>query len=323
MVISVGKNDYINEAFLSILGREADKGAVDFYEKKNLGYESLCDVLRASKEFKAKSLKRDEKKEQRNNFTQWPCPQLFVASNIKVMYCPIAKNACSSLKRLMVELSDIPGKEDLAARGDIHLQTDQFNTGIQLKDLNESEASEALYSDNYFRFCVLRDPASRILSAYWEKFVVNRLSKGNLNHTTPVLRWVYGGGYSDQSPKQGITFRQFVEYLTSIPVEQLDPHWRHQYKYVEGLDITKFYNQKDLDPLYDRLSEICGYKLIQKRSNITNSGSGQYVYSAYEMLPEKLLSFDGVSKDSFFSDHILTEIRECYSEDYKLVAMCE
>lgn len=318
----------IEKGFEEILGRPADLEAISFYMMKDLGYEQFCEILKKSEEYEQKYGRKEPSPSStgllRNSFARWPYTQLFVATNIKVLYCPIAKNACSSLKKLMVEISDIPNREEISRRGDIHTQTDKFNTGIQLKDLSESEAREALYSDEYFRFAVLRDPASRLLSAYWEKFVVNRMDKGNLQHTLPVICAIHEHMLGEEADADiGITFAQFVNYIKSTPADKLDTHWKHQSKYVENINISAFYDQKNLTPLYERLSDLCGYEISPNKSNVSNSGKGEFVAQAYDMLPSELIMHSGVSKESFFSKSIISSIKECYKKDYELLEMCE
>lgn len=318
----------IRRAFLELLGRDAEDSAVSFYSQKELSYDQLVGVIKNTLEYQNKNPSYfgsdvENNKKHRNSFVEWPKPQLFVAENIKVVYCPIAKNACSSLKRLLVQISDIPRKDEVL-KGDIHTQTDDFNTGIHLKDLDESSARAALFDPSYFRFVVLRDPASRLLSAYWEKFVVNRMTPANLNITTPVLEGVAQlEGRRVSSPEKGITFKQFVNYVSKTEANHLDPHWRPQFKYFEDLDITKFYNQNNLQPLYETLTRICGYELFQGKNNVTNSGKGEYVAMAYDLLPDQLLSYAGVSKESLFSKSITSDIYEAYKVDYEFMHKCE
>lgn len=321
-------SDLVRKAFLEVLEREVDEGALNFYTQKGIGYDKLCEVLKSSKEYAGKFEGGGEKKKARvrhnNSFVDLPFPQLFVAKNIKVLYCPIAKNACSSLKSLMVELSDIPDSyKEMVRKGDVHLVTDEYNTGVQLKDLDEAEARDAMDSDGYFRFIVLRDPAARLVSTYWEKFVVNRSHEGNLIHTLPVIRDVYKKEYGElPDSDRGITFRQFIEYIKRTSEDDLDPHWKHQYKYAEGVKISCYYDQKNLSPLYSRLSELCGKQIEEKRKNVSGSGSGIYVKGAEDMFPSALMSYKGVDAKSFITGYIKKEIEECYCKDYHLMSKC-
>ncbi|MDF2096148.1 sulfotransferase family 2 domain-containing protein [Aquibaculum arenosum] len=316
----------IEKGFREVLGREPDPDAAAFYAQKSLTYTEFCDVLRKSREFKNKQHVADPHlvgPVHNNKFTSWPFPQLFVATNIKVLYVPIAKNACSSLKRLMVSLSDIPDKDRIATKGDIHTQTDKHNTGIQLKDLPQVEAENSLQSNIYFRFAVLRDPSSRLLSAYWEKFVINRLDPDNLNHTLPVIEQIYRSKEQrGPDPDRGVTFGEFIHFILGSDPHDLDPHWCPQSEYVKNINITEFYNVTNLSPLYHKLERVSKKSIPDVKRNVTNSGRGLSVSGASTMRPKELLQLGDIDLPSFYQESFYERVRHYYREDYRLFSLC-
>lgn len=313
--------DDIHRGFQTVLRRAPDEGAIAFYREKSIPFSQFCEILKKSPEYRQKYV-NEKSASHRNSFTAWPLTQLFVAQNIRVVYCPIAKNACSSLKRMMVEISDIPDKLRIARSGDIHSQTDRYNTGIQLKDLDEDEARSALFSSSYFRFVVLRDPGSRLLSAYWEKFVVNRLQPGNLAHTMPVLTHVYQSRRQQADPERGISFREFINYVSEAAPRELDPHWCPQHTYLGGINYNAYYDLSNLTPLLRKLSELTGNPVNVKKHNVTDSGRGGSVINAHEMLPQQLSRINTIGKSSFFNKEINGMIATTFSEDYRLLSQC-
>lgn len=312
------KEAIIQAAFKNMLGRPPSEAGLSDYLTKNLSYEGLCEQLRTSKEYRLKhgSIKPGGK------YRGWPFNQIFVAQNIKVIYNPIAKNSCTTHKTLMVELSDVEFKRAVLGGelGSIHNATDNYCTGVQLKDLNDNVVQDCIESPDYFRFAILRDPAARLLSGYWEKFVVNRNSTGSLWHTKSVLSYVQRKkGLTKVDADTGITFSDFVSYILETPPHELDSHWRPQYVYLQGVQYTRLYNMKNLTPLYEELGKRAGKKVEADSINRTDSGVGERVVNAYNLLPVELERYGKVSKESFYNQELLKSAFECYSKDYELL----
>jgi len=185
---------------------------------------------------------------------RWPNAQLFVVENRRILFQPVAKNGCTSLKTLMVDLSDIPDKA--AVRERVHEATDSARTGLHLKDRSAEEVARILAAPDYFRFGVVRDPFDRLVSAYVEKFVVKRGAAYQHYATGPVVAAVQGRAEADHAA--GITFRQFVEHVIGVPPERLDPHWRPQIDYFRDVALDRLYGLGDFDLLQRDLSLHCG-----------------------------------------------------------------
>ena len=185
----------------------------------------------------------------------WPESQVMVIPSQRLMYVPIAKNGCSSFKRLMVRLAGYPEGAAVSAR--VHEHLDFYETGLQLKDWPHADVARFMSEPGWLRFTVLRDPLERLVSAYLEKFVRNRMEPGNRVHTRAVVSAVQGSDKPDF--RVGITFREFAHYIAATPPECLDPHWRPQSLCLpsrcEGL---RFFSLYDITPLSAQLAEWCG-----------------------------------------------------------------
>ena len=157
----------------------------------------------------------------------WPQLQVMTLPAARVLYLPIAKNACTSLKTLMVELSDLPAPRRAAVLRDVHGVLDAEETGLQLKDHPEERARAMLAAEGWLRAAVLRDPVERLVSAYVEKFVIRRERKRIA--TAPVIAAIRGVAEpGDADFARGIRFAEFLEHVCASPPEALDPHWRDQ-----------------------------------------------------------------------------------------------
>ena len=251
----------------------------------------------------------------RGNGLPWPAGTMMVSEKYKVLYIPVAKCACTSLKSLMVELAEIEQHEKAIQLG-VHFVTDRFNTGVQLKDKTMKRAWQILASDQYFKFIVVREPFERLVSAYLEKFVYNRHNKRNLLHTRAVLRHVQGTDKPDL--QRGISFDEFVGYVTSQDPMKLDPHWRPQCLYLAKVrHMTKVYRLEDIALLELDLRQKLGIAVQLKHRNKTRK-SELPVAKVAAMTAGKIDSLAAFDPDSFLTSKHSKAIRNYFAEDFEL-----
>jgi hypothetical protein len=245
----------------------------------------------------------------------WPRAQFLVSIKHRILFCPIGKNACTFLKRQMVRIEQ-PNEEEFLVR-DIHLLTDQVNTGFIIDDYPPDQAKDILNASDYFRFAVLRDPMDRLLSAYTEKFVIDRNNPGNIMHTGPVVSEVQKrqDPASEADFNRGITFREVLSFRASSSAEKLDPHWIPQANYLDGFS-WKLYGFDMIDLLVDELEARTGVTLPRLPDNFMGSGQGAPVEGALDMLPAELLFYGRIAKQSFWTDETKAEIQAYYARDY-------
>lgn len=244
---------------------------------------------------------------------RWPNNQVFVAENVRLLYLPIAKNACSSLKRLVVELSDIPEREAVL-KTSIHQITDSTNTGIQLKDKTAERAAEILGDEGYFRFVVLREPFDRLVSAYVDKFVQHRTEAPYILDTGAVVSAVQGvAGAAEADHTAGITFRQFAEHITAQPPRSLNAHWCPQIEYIEGVDYPHAYTLGDMDLLERDLTTHLGRPVALHHRNRSRGGERERVPGAADMVPAALEPVaNRIASESFYEDDGLRALVAAY-----------
>lgn len=248
----------------------------------------------------------------------WPLQQVFVSHRAKVIYCPIGKNACTFLKRQMVRISDIPYAEHLLP--DIHVLTDHVRSGMQLSDHSAEEAARIVADPSYLRFAVLRDPADRLLSAYMEKLVLNRMNPGNQVHTAkPVWGVQRPQGYSAPDYDRGISFRDFVTWVTAQKPATLDAHWRPQHLYLEGVEWYCLYPFDRLDLVVDMLEERGGRPLPRVPENKTGSGEGEERSGAADLMPAEIVTLPRIARASFFDAELSERVARFYRRDQELL----
>ena len=261
----------------------------------------------------------DFERRHRSPFKRPPLQQVMMLDDIKVMYLPIGKNACSSTKRAMALLGGL----SLDQSEDIHRTLDDQNTGLIFANRDDDDIREALLETDWMRFAIIRDPLERLVSAYVEKFVVNRLSRDVRITCDPVLmRTLKLGWLREQDYERGISFRVFANDIMAHPPNLLDPHWRPQSQLMKDYPSTHIYHIDDLDILSRDLEAHIGRPVQIPRSNVSRF-SGQCdtdAGSAADSLPGDLESPQHLSVSRFFDDTLRRQVLAYHAEDLELIA---
>ena len=250
-----------------------------------------------------------------SNTLKWPYSTMMVSQEHRLFYIPIAKCACTSLKCMMIELAAIDHYEQAIKLG-VHLVTDRFNTGVQLKDQPMDVAREILASEEYLKFSVVREPYERLVSAFLEKFVYNREHPRNLLHTRQIIAQVQGSDEIDLH--KGISFDDFISVILRQDSWDLDPHWRPQYLYMRGVPhLDRVFRIEDLGDIADYLREKRNLQVeLAHRNRI--SKSSEVLAAASSCTADQLDEAGAISPESFLSSPHAQAIREYFREDFAL-----
>jgi hypothetical protein len=256
----------------------------------------------------------------KNNRLRWPYNTMMVSERHKLLYVPIAKCGCTSLKSMMAELAGVE-RGDVPEDMGIHFITDKFNTGVQLKDKPMDLAREILASDQYFKFSVIRDPFERLVSAYMEKFVYKRENRHNLSHTRPVISAAQGT--DDIDLHRGISFDDFAHYIVQQDPYDLDPHWRPQNLYLLGMPhMSQIFRLENIAQLETYLQQKLGVTAELGHVNATRK-SDTILPEASRLTADTLDKQGAIHPDSFLSSQHAESIRQYYQEDFRIYSAAE
>lgn len=136
-----------------------------------------------------------------------------VSLKYRYFYCETPKVACSTIK-LTLYRAELEDKSfDLEENRQIHIH--ELSPLLDLMRIpNFSSRLQSL-----FKFCFVRDPASRLLSAYLDKIVRCKPQK------IPILRALNRQNQMDFP----VSFPSFVDVVCEQEPRELDPHWSIQY----------------------------------------------------------------------------------------------
>lgn len=155
----------------------------------------------------------------------------FVSLEKRYMYFEVPKAACTQMKELLREVEKA-GPLKLFADGVPETRRDMFvharsNVPLpSLVGLDDRAQREVLESTDFLRITVVRNPYSRLFSAWKSKVAL----------CEPSSKQVYLqvlGCLPGISNKRLVTFEEFVKYLKSMAdVRTCNSHWRRQVDHV-------------------------------------------------------------------------------------------
>ena len=164
----------------------------------------------------------------RNNETPF-MDRVYVDDKYKIMYCDIPKVASTSWKRILFILSGKMNTTDPEQVPGSILYSDR--PGEYVRWLSSYTASEKkLRIREYYKFMFVRDPLERLYSAYRNKFVTG-YNKGTeqvllLFGRDIIRRYRSGASEHDLTTGEGVTFREFVQYLLDPATSgHFNIHW--------------------------------------------------------------------------------------------------
>lgn len=255
-----------------------------------------------------KRLKQDKKAER--IYKKWIEREYLFDREHKFIYCPIAKNACTLFKNVLIKISD--RRENYENSGlKIHEYIDKNRQYFILDRFNFLEQSD------YFKFIILRNPFKRVVSTYGDKFV--KRIRDRDPHAVPVIRAVYQHLGKEVDFEKSITFSQFVDYLIRTEDCNLDSHWRPQSIYfAPGLVKFDYVGQFErLDTVIKHIEQKLDIKIdagvSKHRINYGNvKGDRQY----HNWYPNQLNQLDHFPTSSeFYTPELEAKIANKYAQD--------
>lgn len=139
-----------------------------------------------------------------------------ISLKYKYVYVETAKVGCSTIKdtlqRMELDYHELvrDNFEDIHRRKYSPLISPSQTCGFD----------RILKNPNYFVFCFVRSPYTRLLSVYLDKIVNGFPEKRNI---------LIAMGENPSNLSRNISFEEFVEVVCEQSISQMNPHWRVQY----------------------------------------------------------------------------------------------
>ncbi|KAJ8907754.1 hypothetical protein NDN08_007860 [Rhodosorus marinus] len=225
--------------------------------------------------------------------------RLIVSESLKAMYCPLPKVACSNWKSLFRKLEGFQNYKNLA------LAHDKANSGLKyLKDYTEEEALKMVQDPEWLKFVVVRDPATRLLSAYLDKFYRRELDSPEF---IKFFDQLLGFQYRKNAVELFMpSFEEFIMYIGRQSDFSMNEHWAPQV-YLCQMDkfpydfVGRFENyDSDAFAVLDALGHPEEEFPSQSKLGFQSMGTS-----------EKM--------DEHFTNEIRTQVEDKFERDYRVL----
>jgi hypothetical protein len=222
---------------------------------------------------------------------RWPARNYFVSPRHRLLYCPIPKVACSSLKFWWAQTeSGRLDKDPIDGYGQLlHMHRD-FSTRYTYDQFADELGDGPLDDPRWFRFAFVRNPWARLVSAFVNKFVqwtaetgaaliaefrrglagrmARRLLPGSREAGDRLPPWWLFR--STAAWTERFTFRQFVNYLATCDLANADGHWRPQSEFLGPIEYRFIGRFERLEHDFGTLNRMLGRKPVLGRINVTS-----------------------------------------------------
>ena len=183
----------------------------------------------------------------------------FVDVSKRYLYFEVPKAACTQMKELLRLQHGAPPIQLfvgnlMETRREMFVHARENVPLPSLVDLDEATQKEVLESDSFFRFTIVRDPYTRLVSAWKNKVVP----------CEPGAERLYleiKGRLPDMHTKELIAFDEFVGYLQAKgDLTAFDPHWRRQvdHLFFDALSFSHVGKVEDMSAIMARFQQHLG-----------------------------------------------------------------
>jgi hypothetical protein len=230
----------------------------------------------------------------------------FVDVSKRYLYFEVPKAACTQMKELLRQQQGAPPLQLLVGklmetRRDMFVHARENVPLPSLVDLDDTTQKEVLESDTFFRFTIVRNPYTRLVSAWKNKVVP-------CEPGAERLYLAIKGCLPEMHAKDLITFDEFVNYLHAKgDLSEADPHWRRQvdHLFFKALNFSHVGKLENMTATLARFQQHLGRAepLMAGGKNVSapvglatyNQDLADKVYSLYQEDFERL----GYDRDSW------------------------
>lgn len=197
---------------------------------------------------------------------------------------------------------------------------DYLFENARLRHHKKQVVQAALYSDEYFRFTIVRNPWSRLLSAFLNQVVGNGYYRavecaGDL--LLPAAQRSKCKDSTDVSDAiANCTFREFAQAVCSVDFKNHDQHWRPQHDFMGDVSFDLVGRFEAMDAFAQELSERVKASVEIPRLNITAYAStADSTCQADVSISDLRLMDAAATYQSFYDDSLRQLVGDYYRTD--------
>lgn len=171
---------------------------------------------------------------------------LLISPRHQYVFVNNPKAACTTIRKLLIdaEFGVIRSYDDRAAT--LHFK--EFLPFLNVWQIGQF--ADWITKPDLFKFCVIRNPYTRLLSGYLDKIVRNEAQKNNILEAL---------GKPNEMELE-ISFETFARVVCEMPIIRQDPHWRVQYYQTFQKEINYDYigRFEQLEPDLREIAKLIG-----------------------------------------------------------------
>jgi hypothetical protein len=203
----------------------------------------------------------------------------FVSLSKRYMYFEVPKAGCTSLKYMILSLEKLPKPTPFVGphrevRREMFIHERPQIRLPSLLDVADNMQREVLSSTEFLRFTCVRNPYTRLQSAWNDKIRLCAPRYGAIY--ARAMRELPSG----RRPDSIISFAEFVGMLSPKGIEICDPHWRLQsaHVFLRAINYSKIGQLESLGSLMDAISLHVGEDAMSPgaMNETASSASSQY-----------------------------------------------
>ncbi len=241
--------------------------------------------------------------------------RLIVNHEYRFIYCPIHKNASTSMLAALFQLAKGRRKKALTDVSDLQIRT-YISLNHSLSNYTYASATDFLSSD-YFKFTIVRNPWARLVSTYANYFVRLPLEKHTVSKMAKVVASYEYGDEADRYLDK-ITFEQFVKYVFAKKDNEINPHCVSQTQYLAeiGYDYIAKMENLNLNLLHIREKLKLPIELGRKNKTAYSASCDDYD-DCYNLTPSQIRNLEGGIPlyKKFYNSELVEMVRQRYTED--------
>jgi hypothetical protein len=266
---------------------------------------------------------------------RWPQTHYLASERHRLLYIPIEKVACSSLKAWIV------ARETDQETSQCEDPNRYAREHLELGSLSRRRALRLLNDRQLLRFAFVRNPWDRLVSAFLNKFVPLPLKRPAVNFFNELEqferlgplarcpRWLrtaadwglarWRGNAESGKTWDDFTFEDFVTALRRMPVRRWDVHWRPQHLFFAGRMPDVIGRFEHLDDDFQFLCERLG--LPSQLPSRNKTPRQPVVTECLANVPlNELRRMDCFPRYTYFyNDALRKQVAEMYRQDIELL----
>lgn len=241
---------------------------------------------------------------------------LIVNHDYRFLYCPIHKNASTSMMAALLQLAERRSGKSLQTLPDLQMRL-YIGLNYSLAGYSQAMADRLINSD-YFKFAIVRNPWVRLFSTYSNYFIRLPIEKGIVSGIAKdASRYLYGDDRCEQY-NDSITFEQFVDYVSAKTDSQLDLHCVSQSKFLGEVKYDYIARMETLNEDIKRIENKIGISFgigQSNKSSYTIASNSAQDFSQFE--PNQIRALEGGIPNckSFYTSALASKVKDRYRED--------